>query len=85
MLANNATLLTRGWTPAQLEALQTHIESLDIENIFEFADNFRIARVGNWTEEKEYDDAKAGGCCGFHDVEIECPDGNIMYGFNYGH
>ena len=53
---------------------------------FEYADNDRVARVGNAVEEAAYDDARDSGCCGFVDVLLQCEDGTeIRYGFNYGH
>lgn len=84
-MVHNATLAMRGWTFRQIATLQTHIDTLDWDGEFEYSDNSRSARVGNWTEEQEYKDAVARGCCGSYDTVIPCEDGDIMFGFNYGH
>lgn len=53
---------------------------------YDFADNFRIATVGNTEEEQAYEEAQADGCCGFFDTVFTLPDGTqFKWGFNYGH
>jgi hypothetical protein len=54
---------------------------------FEYADNFRLAKVGDSKEEEQYFAIKEQGCCGFHDMEFgPSPCGAYYnYGFNYGH
>lgn len=53
---------------------------------YEFIDNDRYAHKDNASEEIAYFAIKAQGCCGYVDVELPLPNGQIlMYGFNYGH
>ena len=57
------------------------------EGSFEFVDNERLARVGNLTEEFEFDERARQGCCGSHNVVFgPSPGGHhYRYGFNHGH
>lgn len=73
-------------TPAQSVAVQQWEEYNNPDgDQYEYADNHRVARLDNQAELDAYDDAKRAGCCGSVDVEIDTPDGKILYGFNYGH
>jgi hypothetical protein len=51
----------------------------------EYQDNFRIARVGNVEEEKEYIRIANRGCCGSCDEIVEIDNIKYRIGFNYGH
>ena len=52
---------------------------------YEYADNLRIAKVGNEDEVKKYIDQLYNGCCGSYD-EMKLIDHDIfLIGFNYGH
>lgn len=64
-----------------LRVLQQHIEEKDLE----YADNYRICKVGDVDDEYRYMDAKHKGCCGFYDTEIEIDGEQWMIGCNYGH
>lgn len=49
-------------------------------------DNFRVARVGNTSQQRRYRKQKENGCCGSEDFIATGPDGNrYRLGFNYGH
>lgn len=72
-------------TEAQQNAVRAWLDRQD-PNDFEYMDNQRYARKGVAEEEAGYDDRRAGGCCGFHDTEIQAADGTtILFGFNFGH
>ena len=77
----------RGWSPGQqkavLKAIQRYYEN---EEVFECADNLRLARMGNDLEVGDYFRLKRDGCCGFFDIEIDVPgESTVLFGFNYGH
>lgn len=74
-------------TSAQQQAVSAWWDERDAAgDDYEFADNTRYARKGNAAEEFAYEDARAAGCCGSVDVELECTDGTVLlFGFNYGH
>lgn len=55
------------------------------EHGYEYADNFRIAEVGNVEEEEAYDRAAERGCCGFFDTQKSFWGVLFRLGFNYGH
>lgn len=49
-------------------------------------DNFRVARVGNTSQQRRYRQQKENGCCGSEDFIATGPDGNLYrLGYNYGH
>lgn len=52
---------------------------------YEYADNYRAARLGNEVEMVEFDRIKDHGCCGSHDEEITVDGVKWIVGFNYGH
>jgi hypothetical protein len=54
-------------------------------DLFEYADNFRIARTWEQGEVEHYDKKRDGGCCGFHDTGLNTERGTIRVGWNYGH
>lgn len=70
-------------SPAQLAALLSVIDNLQDE--FDCSDNYRLARADNEEEMQHYEEQVARGCCGCYDIVIPCVDGNLHYGFNYGH
>jgi hypothetical protein len=75
-----------GFTPSQVEAIASVLnETYYNSDGYDYADNLRIARVGNTEEVLRYEESKRNGCCGYFDREIAHPDGNILLGFNYGH
>jgi hypothetical protein len=45
--------------------------------------NYRYARTNSAEEVTAYEARKWRGNGAFMDVELETPEGNIMYGFNY--
>ena len=50
------------------------------------SDNYRVARLGDKEQLKQYGRQYNNGCCGFYDEVHTGPDGNRYYiGFNYGH
>lgn len=52
----------------------------------EYDDNYRVAKVGEVEQEETYFRIQQNGCCGFCDVQLKGPDGEIyLIGFNYGH
>ena len=56
------------------------------EKKVECMDNFRIARVTDPHQIKEYLSIKESGCCGEVDVLLPDSKGNLhMVGYNYGH
>lgn len=68
-------------TAIDLDEVKTHF----IVNVskLDFADNFRVYPI---SQQKEYNDQKNKGCCGFWDVQFKCKSGNIyLLGCNYGH
>jgi hypothetical protein len=72
------------------DAQRAAVDAWDLENNsnqeYENSDNYRYAVAGNSEQEAKYESLKAGGCCGFCDVELQCSDGTTLwYGFNYGH
>ena len=73
------------WPKALQTVVLKHLESLDLEECYEFADNFRYARQDNAEEVRKYHEAQESGCCGFYDTEITVDCVTIMIGFNYGH
>ncbi len=48
-------------------------------------DNYRVAIVGNAESVSRYEEARATGCCGFADSEIQVGGVTLLVGFNYGH
>jgi hypothetical protein len=50
-----------------------------------YADNFRVAIVGNKDLEEQYKLLRAEGCCGFYDKIHEIDGVKYKIGFNYGH
>lgn len=82
---DRAELLKAGWTEKQIYLLFERSNSYDSDESYEYQDNHRWARCGNTEEEYQYDIQVSHGCCGSVDDIIPCEDGNIMYGFNYGH
>ena len=78
--------LLLGYTDEQVSAILNHLEgTYENENIYNYADNLRIARKGNVIEENYYMDNYNKGCCGYYDNEIVVGDTVIKIGFNYGH
>lgn len=78
--------LAAGWTQSQIDRLnEFHSDTHKDEDTYEYADNFRCARKDNAEECQDYYAIQDQGCCGFCDTVIEHPDGDILYGFNYGH
>lgn len=50
------------------------------------SDNYRVARLGDKEQLKQYGRQYNNGCCDFYDEVHTGPDGNRYYiGFNYGH
>jgi len=73
------------WPEALQAATRKHLESLDLECRYEFADNFRFARQDNADEIRTYQNAYDHGCCGFYDTDLTVDGQTILIGFNYGH
>lgn len=71
-------------TDVQRWALIGHIDSI-ADDDWDCSDNYRLARADNEEEMNQYDAQAARGCCGSYDIVIPCVDGNLHYGFNYGH
>lgn len=72
-------------TEAEIEVISKFWEGCE-QGDYEYADNFRIATVGNAEEEAAYEEVQAGGCCGYFDTVMETLDGKeFRWGFNYGH
>lgn len=71
-------------TPDELQTIEVwHHEN---PGDFEHIDNYRYAHANNLEEELAYYEQQTNGCCGFVDVELTLPNGEILlYGFNYGH
>jgi len=70
----------------QQVAIHAHLDKTsDDDQINDCANNARVARADNPEEVAWYEAQMEGGCCGFYDVVIEHPDGNILLGWNYGH
>lgn len=57
-------------------------------DLYENADTFREARVGNEVEEQRFSEIENTGCCGSFSVEWDLPvipPVRVRYGFNHGH
>lgn len=54
-------------------------------NDYEYADNFRFAKVGDIYQEFFYEEDLNSGCCGYYDRIIEHKGIQYKIGFNYGH
>lgn len=49
-------------------------------------DNYRVARIGNTSQQRRYRRQKRAGCCGCKDFVRQGPDGvRYMLGYNFGH
>jgi len=72
-------------TAHQQAAIDAWEQANNGDGRYEYADNHRWARKGVAAEEAAYELAARRGCCGSEDVELETPDGVVLYGFNYGH
>lgn len=81
------TLQYQDLTEAQKEAIALWWEENDPDGyVYDYVDNRRYAVAGNIEQQEAYDDLRMGGCCGFLDVELDLPDGSVLwFGFNYGH
>lgn len=72
-------------TQEQQDAVDKWLNENDHDS-FDCADNHRYAVAGNHEQESDYEERRCNGCCGFVDVELPLPDGNVLlFGFNYGH
>lgn len=72
--------------PDVVESILWHLNKTYFnDNEFEYADNLRIAEVGNCVEMNEYEEKRRRGCCGFHDAVIHTKNRVFMVGFNFGH
>jgi len=52
---------------------------------YHYADNFRVAKVGDDAETELYNKARKNGCCGYHDEEYQIMFQTFKIGCNYGH
>lgn len=57
----------------------------DSNDYYEYADNFRFAKVGDKYQEYLYKETQDSGCCGFYDRVIDVDGIQYNIGFNYGH
>lgn len=56
------------------------------EDLFDYADNVRIARTCDAQEMSNFEKVREDGCCGSMDWEVVDPHGvRWILGFNYGH
>jgi len=79
-------LLANGWTAAQVATAMGHLEVTYFrESAYENTSDLRLARVGNESEEADYQAIQLAGCCGSHDERRFTVDGEIAVGFNFGH
>lgn len=67
--------------PKALEELHYQIARNDLE----YADNFRVAVVGNHDQMDYYEDKRARGCCGLFDIRVTIDGIKFDIGCNYGH
>ena len=54
----------------------------------EFVDNVRIAEHGNEESERQYEQERRSGCCGYVDyvwVPFDVKGKKYYFGYNYGH
>ena len=86
-MSKSQTLTAMGWPKDLREAVDAHLGELnfDAASGYWYDDNYRFARVGNDTEEAEYEAAVFEGCCGFYDKTIKVNGVEVMIGFNHGH
>ena len=71
-----------------LDAVHAWWEENDPEgDRYEYADNRRLALVGDEASQAVYDEMALEGCCGSMDVALgPSPAGRTyLFGFNYGH
>lgn len=66
------------------KALET-LRQLIQENSLEYADNFRVCKVGDPEGEQAYMDKQQNGCCGSFDREVTIDGEAWMVGCNHGH
>jgi hypothetical protein len=67
--------------PKALEELQYQIARNDLE----YADNLRVAVVGDHAQMDYYEDKRARGCCGTFDIRVTIDGKKFDIGCNYGH
>jgi len=54
--------------------------------MYDYMDNFRVARITDAEACIKYEERRKSGCCGSVDQVTEDGDGNLwLVGFNYGH
>jgi hypothetical protein len=61
------------------------MEEMIKKDDYEYADNVRYARSWMPQEVEEYHRKRESGCCGYYDVILDGSQGQIFFGFNYGH
>jgi len=67
--------------PKAYEELQYQIARNDLE----YADNLRVAVVGDHDQMDYYEDKRARGCCGSFDIRVTIDGVKFDIGCNYGH
>jgi hypothetical protein len=65
-------------------------DTIQKNQVFDYVDAWRVARVGNEAEERYYQTVADSGCCGSHEeivtfARVGKKDIKIKYGFNHGH
>lgn len=67
------------------EWIETQFKEMKIENNTYYEDNFRVAKVGEESEEKIYKEQVRNGCCGSVDETRIFKGDEYKLGFNFGH
>lgn len=77
---------SRGVHPQDVDEVRVAFALCIYEGGLDYADNFRVARVGDKQGTAAYHERKRQGCCGYFDSQVKCLSGRIYWiGCNYGH
>lgn len=76
------------WVENQITKFwQAHIDGRTGREDFEYADNTRLAVLGDVEDMKRFQEIEDSGCCGSYTTRFGPSPMNFIYiyGFNYGH